>query len=256
MITYASFLDGSCGISIWIWWQLRSLWMVWWQWLKTTLCMRLFLASDLIFMLLCRDDGCFHCVRYIFYDIDDDPVLTCVSFLQGSMIPCMGMMAASLGVNGIFIEVDDDPGNAPCDGRLQWPLEKLLRKKPPYRCVADVCCVNLPICHVMANSICVWRVPASESLAQDLLVPWCWKGVCTIVCVLCDGWLVRLYRWLWPGTPHLRSSHFVEQRTRPPRSVPCKNMCMNSIFGDQCHAEVNSGKASEVRNWKVFCVQL
>mmetsp|Transcript_11185 Transcript_11185/g.38068 ORF Transcript_11185/g.38068 Transcript_11185/m.38068 type:complete len:289 (-) Transcript_11185:747-1613(-) len=44
---------------------------------------------------------------------------------SASMIPELGCMAAALGVNGIFIEVDEDPSKAPCDGQLQWPLERL-----------------------------------------------------------------------------------------------------------------------------------
>ena len=40
-------------------------------------------------------------------------------------IPYMGKMAIALGVNGIFMEVHDNPEKALCDGPTQWPLEKL-----------------------------------------------------------------------------------------------------------------------------------
>ena len=42
------------------------------------------------------------------------------------MIPYMGKMAIALGVNGIFIEVHDNPDNALCDGPTQWPLDRLV----------------------------------------------------------------------------------------------------------------------------------
>lgn len=41
------------------------------------------------------------------------------------LIPYMGKMAVALGVDGIFLEVHDDPDKALCDGPTQWPLEKL-----------------------------------------------------------------------------------------------------------------------------------
>ena len=41
------------------------------------------------------------------------------------LIPYMGKMAISLGVNGLFIEVHDNPEEALCDGPTQWSLDKL-----------------------------------------------------------------------------------------------------------------------------------
>jgi len=41
-------------------------------------------------------------------------------------LPDMGMVGAALGVEGVFVEVDDDVAGAPCDGQLQWPVEDLL----------------------------------------------------------------------------------------------------------------------------------
>ena len=41
------------------------------------------------------------------------------------LIPYMGKMALSLGVDALFIEVHDDVDNALCDGPTQWPYEKL-----------------------------------------------------------------------------------------------------------------------------------
>ena len=37
----------------------------------------------------------------------------------------MGRMAVSLGVNGIFMEVHDNPEKSLCDAPTQFPLEKL-----------------------------------------------------------------------------------------------------------------------------------
>jgi len=41
------------------------------------------------------------------------------------LIPYMGKMAITLGVNGIFMEIHDNPDKALCDGPTQWHLDKL-----------------------------------------------------------------------------------------------------------------------------------
>ena len=41
------------------------------------------------------------------------------------LIPYMGKMALAFDVDGLFIEVHDDPNEALCDGPTQWPLGKL-----------------------------------------------------------------------------------------------------------------------------------
>jgi 2-dehydro-3-deoxyphosphooctonate aldolase (KDO 8-P synthase) len=41
------------------------------------------------------------------------------------LIPYMGKIAISLSVNGLFMEVHDNPDKALCDGPTQWPLHKL-----------------------------------------------------------------------------------------------------------------------------------
>jgi 2-dehydro-3-deoxyphosphooctonate aldolase (KDO 8-P synthase) len=41
------------------------------------------------------------------------------------LIPYMGKMAIALGVDGLFIEVHDNPDKALCDAPTQWPLDKL-----------------------------------------------------------------------------------------------------------------------------------
>ncbi|KAH1156042.1 hypothetical protein GLYMA_18G248300v4 [Glycine max] len=38
------------------------------------------------------------------------------------LIPCIARTAVAVGVDGIFMEVHDDPLNAPVDGPTQWPL--------------------------------------------------------------------------------------------------------------------------------------
>ncbi|GJQ10089.1 hypothetical protein GpartN1_g1880.t1 [Galdieria partita] len=41
------------------------------------------------------------------------------------LIPTIGRMAAAVGVDGIFIEVDEEPDKAPVDSKTQWPLSLL-----------------------------------------------------------------------------------------------------------------------------------
>ncbi len=41
------------------------------------------------------------------------------------MIPSMGKVAMALDVNGIFIEVHNNPDESKCDAPTQWPLNKL-----------------------------------------------------------------------------------------------------------------------------------
>ncbi|RVW36808.1 2-dehydro-3-deoxyphosphooctonate aldolase 2 [Vitis vinifera] len=58
------------------------------------------------------------------------------------LIPCIARTAVAVGVDGIFMEVHNDPLNAPVDGPTQWPLrhlEELLEElvaiavsSPPY----------------------------------------------------------------------------------------------------------------------------
>lgn len=52
-----------------------------------------------------------------------DGTIQCGGYRE--LIPYMGKMALSLGVNGIFMEVHDEPDKALCDGPTQWPLDKL-----------------------------------------------------------------------------------------------------------------------------------
>ncbi|XP_075505591.1 2-dehydro-3-deoxyphosphooctonate aldolase 1 [Primulina tabacum] len=41
------------------------------------------------------------------------------------LIPCIARTAVAVGVDGIFMEVHDNPLNAPVDGPTQWPLRHL-----------------------------------------------------------------------------------------------------------------------------------
>ena len=40
------------------------------------------------------------------------------------MIPTIARMAVAVGVDGIFMEVHDEPEKSPCDAPTQWPLDK------------------------------------------------------------------------------------------------------------------------------------
>ena len=53
----------------------------------------------------------------------EDGTIKCGGYRD--LIPYMGKMAISLGVNGLFIEVHDNPEDALCDGPTQWPFDKL-----------------------------------------------------------------------------------------------------------------------------------
>lgn len=41
------------------------------------------------------------------------------------MIPCVARTCAAVGVDGLFMEVHDDPNSSPVDGPTQWPLRHL-----------------------------------------------------------------------------------------------------------------------------------
>eukprot|EP00899_Mesostigma_viride_P005966 jgi/Mesvir1/15370/Mv06567-RA.1 len=41
------------------------------------------------------------------------------------LIPCIARTCVAVGVDGIFMEVHDNPLKAPCDGPTQWPLRNL-----------------------------------------------------------------------------------------------------------------------------------
>ena len=52
-----------------------------------------------------------------------DGIVKCGGYRE--LIPYMGKMALSLDVDGLFMEVHDNPDKALCDGPTQWPLQKL-----------------------------------------------------------------------------------------------------------------------------------
>ena len=52
-----------------------------------------------------------------------DGIVKCGGYRD--LIPYMGKIAITLGVNGIFMEVHDNPDKALCDGPTQWRLDKL-----------------------------------------------------------------------------------------------------------------------------------
>lgn len=52
-----------------------------------------------------------------------DGTIKCGGFRD--LIPWMGKLAIAMDVDGIFMEVHDNPDGALCDGPTQWPLNKL-----------------------------------------------------------------------------------------------------------------------------------
>jgi 2-dehydro-3-deoxyphosphooctonate aldolase (KDO 8-P synthase) len=65
---------------------------------------------------------CTHCLQQPAQKMSDGAI--CAGGYR-ELIPYMCKMAVSLGVNGIFIEVHNNPDKAKCDGPTQWPLDKL-----------------------------------------------------------------------------------------------------------------------------------
>jgi 2-dehydro-3-deoxyphosphooctonate aldolase (KDO 8-P synthase) len=63
-----------------------------------------------------------HCLQQPSQKMDDG---TIKSGGYRDLIPYMGKMALSLGVDALFMEVHDNPDKALCDGPTQWPLDKL-----------------------------------------------------------------------------------------------------------------------------------
>ena len=53
----------------------------------------------------------------------EDGVIKCGGYRD--LIPYMGKMALALDVNGLFLEVHDNPDKALCDGPTQWRLDRL-----------------------------------------------------------------------------------------------------------------------------------
>jgi 2-dehydro-3-deoxyphosphooctonate aldolase (KDO 8-P synthase) len=43
------------------------------------------------------------------------------------MIPAIARTAVAVGVDGLFMEVHDDPTSSPVDGPTQWPLRNFRR---------------------------------------------------------------------------------------------------------------------------------
>eukprot|EP00850_Spirogloea_muscicola_P018272 SM000166S02453 [mRNA] locus=s166:8757:10333:+ [translate_table: standard] len=41
------------------------------------------------------------------------------------LVPTIARACVAVGVDGLFLEVHDDPDSAPVDGPTQWPIEKM-----------------------------------------------------------------------------------------------------------------------------------
>lgn len=55
------------------------------------------------------------------------------------LIPTIARMCVACGVDGLFIEVHDNPSNAPVDGPTQWPLQQL---KPLLQELSEIALVS------------------------------------------------------------------------------------------------------------------
>ncbi len=54
------------------------------------------------------------------------------------MIPTIARAAVAVGVNGIFMEVHDDPASSPVDGPTQWPLRHVRRLLEELKSIASL----------------------------------------------------------------------------------------------------------------------
>ncbi|KAH9646254.1 2-dehydro-3-deoxyphosphooctonate aldolase 1 [Citrus sinensis] len=64
------------------------------------------------------------------------------------LIPCIARTAIAVGVDGVFMEVHDDPLNAPVDGPTQWPLRNLEELLEELVAIAtDITPQMIGICH-------------------------------------------------------------------------------------------------------------
>lgn len=62
------------------------------------------------------------------------------------LIPAVGRACAAVGVDGIFMEVHDDPTAAPVDGPTQWPLRNLKALLEELMALANVSRGKNPLC--------------------------------------------------------------------------------------------------------------
>ena len=62
-----------------------------------------------------------HCLQTVSQK-DSNGIIKCGGYRE--LIPYMGKVAIALDVDGLFIEVHNDPDNAKCDGPTQWPLNR------------------------------------------------------------------------------------------------------------------------------------
>ena len=53
------------------------------------------------------------------------------------LIPTVARTACAVGVDGLFMEVHDDPQNSRCDAPTQWPLRNLERLLEECKAIAE-----------------------------------------------------------------------------------------------------------------------
>ena len=54
------------------------------------------------------------------------------------MIPAVARTCVAVGVDGLFMEVHDDPDSSPVDGPTQWPLRNFEQLLKELKTIAEV----------------------------------------------------------------------------------------------------------------------
>ena len=108
------------------------------------------------------------------------------------LIPTIARTAVAAGVDGLFMEVHDDPTSSPVDGPTQWPLRNFRRVSVPVserHATIDIICASaaaligavelrripcqLSDCKMLQISTCVGDKQCQESLCSFTGAPDC-----------------------------------------------------------------------------------
>ena len=75
------------------------------------------------------------------------------------MIPCIARTCVAVGVDGLFMEVHDDPLTSPVDAPTQWPLRNFESLLEELVCIAN------------ASKVIFWRPGLSEIVFDHRNIP-------------------------------------------------------------------------------------
>ncbi|KAK8661071.1 hypothetical protein V6N13_051973 [Hibiscus sabdariffa] len=87
------------------------------------------------------------------------------------LIPCIARTAVAVGVDGIFMEVHDNPLNAPVDGPTQWPLRHLEELLEELIAIAVSSFPTIDVNgYVSVPNICMIRIRRISRVVQVFLI--------------------------------------------------------------------------------------